>query len=76
MVSVPLVNTSLSPHHGIVGSASGVAVSVAVSMPERSSSLGSAVERMSVISGGKIFSSIIFQNDALLFYSRNINKWQ
>lgn len=52
VVSVPLVNASLTEHHSIVGSGQ-VATLPNALMPERSSSVGSMTERMSVISSGK-----------------------
>lgn len=52
VVSVPLVNTSLSDHPGIPGTGQ-VATLPNALMPERSSSVGSVTERMSVISSGE-----------------------
>lgn len=52
VVSVPLVNTSLTDHHNLVGSGQ-IATLPNALMPERSSSVGSVTERMSVISSGK-----------------------
>lgn len=58
VVSVPLVNTSLTDHHNLVGSGQ-IATLPNALMPERSSSVGSVTERMSVISSGKYLPLII-----------------
>lgn len=57
VVSVPLVNTCLTDHHNIVGGGQLAALPNAL-MPERSSSVGSVTERMSVINSGTFFFEI------------------